>query len=302
MTSFTQLNLKEREMLYMAHKAGRSMRDIAGRLGRAPSTISRELARNKESGGLGYLPDRACEMAKGRRCRHKPKLIRFANLKNHVVEKLQNAWSPETIAGRLKKEMMFPFKVCSETIYQFVYSEEGMKLGLPKCLAKARPRRGIKYGRTPRGTPIPERISIHERPKHIDLREEFGHFEGDLTFFKKNQSANISVMLERKSRFVLLTKNDSKGTDDTMKGIFNAIAPLPKQARKTVTFDNGKEFTKHLVLKKHLGMHAFFCDKHSPWQKGQVENFNALLHRLIPKNTPWEAITDKLIQKVQDTK
>jgi len=301
MKSFTQLSLDERKKLYMAHRFGCSIRNIASHLGRSPSTISRELQRNKESDELGYLPDMAQVMAMERKHKHKPKLEQCPELKNHIIEKLFEGWSPEVIAGRLKLLGASPCRVCVETIYQFVYSSKGIELGLPKLLAKGRPRRGIKYGRKPRGVPpIPDRVSIHDRPEHIKNRSELGHFEGDLTFFKNNQSGNIVVMLERKSRLAILKKNDSKRTDDVMKSIFNALAQLPQQARKTITFDNGKEFTKHGVLKRHLNMDTFFCDKHSPWQKGQVENYNALLHRFITKNTPLENITDELLQAVQD--
>jgi len=301
MKSFTQLSLEEREKLYTAYRYGKSIRHIACELRRSPSTISRELGRNSTGNELGYLPDRAHSQAKRRKHKNKPKLKRWPELKEHVIKKLKECWSPEVIAGRLKLLDPSPCRVCPETIYQFIYGIEGMALGLSRFLAKARPRRGIKLGRKPRGVPdIPDRESIHNRPISIETRKECGHFEGDLTFFKGNQSGNIAVILERKSRFALLQKNGSKQANDVMKGIFKKLAPLPPHVRKTITFDNGKEFTRHSVLKKHLNMSTFFCDKHSPWQKGQVENYNALLHRFIPKNTPLERVTDKLVKEVQN--
>jgi len=297
---FTQLSIKEREKLYIGIKADKSMRKIAFELKRSPSTISRELGRNTANQGIGYLPDTADVIAKDRKKAHKPKLECRPELKEYVLEKLHESWSPEMIAGRLKLEKPLCIKVCAETIYSFIYNKNGIKLELYKLLAKARPRRGIRYGRKPRGTGIPNRTSIHDRPKSIDERTEPGHFEGDLTFFEGNQSGNIGVIIERKSRFAFLSKNESKHTNTVMKSIFNKLASIPFKGRKTITFDNGKEFTKHTVLKKHLKMGTFFCDKHSPWQKGQVENANVLLHRFIPKKTPFWQITDRLVQAVQD--
>lgn len=284
----------------MGIQEGKSMRKIAFELKRDPSTISRELRRNTGNHYVGYLPDRAHIMAQKRKARHKPKLERSVELLEYVLKKLREKWSPEMIAGRLKFENPFGKKVCAETIYSFVYSKRGRSLELYQLLAKARPRRGIKHGRKPQSREIPERTSIHDRPDSIKQREEAGHFEGDLTFFKGNQSGNIGVMVERKSRFVFLNKNESKHTNVVMKGIFNTLASIPFLGRKTITFDNGKEFTKHTVLKNHLKMDTFFCDKSSPWQKGQVERTNVLLHRFIPKKTPFWQITDRLVQDIQD--
>ena len=297
---FTQLSLKEREKLYIWNIRGKSIRKIAQELCRAPSTISRELRRNQCNDSVGYLPDRAQITSRKRKYKLEPKLERWPKLKKHVIAKLKDYWSPEIIAGRLKVSSKLSCRISSEAIYQFIYNDEGQRRQLYKLLAKSRPRRGMRGGRKPRGIPIPNRISIHNRPMIIETRKELGHFEGDLTFFTGNQSENIAVILERKSRFVLLKKNESKRTNDVMSGIFNMLAQLPNNKRKSITFDNGKEFTKHGLLKDHLNMHTFFCDKHAPWQKGQVENFNAFLHRFIPKNTALKYFTDTLIQKIQN--
>jgi len=192
------------------------------------------------------------------------------------------------------------YGISGETIYKFIYSTDGQKLGLYRLLAKARPRRGMKKGRKPRGIPIQDRVSIHTRHKNIEKRKEIGHFEGDLTFFKGNQSANIAVVIERKSRFAFLEKNDSKKSNNVICGIFNVLAQTPQKARKSITFDNGSEFVKHGLLRKYLHMDTFFCDKHAPWQKGQVENFNAFLHRFIPKKSILKNFSDQLIQDLQN--
>jgi len=144
------------------------------------------------------------------------------------------------------------------------------------------------------------RISIHDRPAEINERQQIGNFEGDLTFVKNNRSINIATVVERKSRFVLLARNGSKQSCVVVKNMFNKLAQLPRETLKSITFDNGTEFAKHQLLKQGLGMDVYFCDPHSPWQKGQVEKTNSLIHRYLPKNTLASLITDKAIDYVQD--
>jgi IS30 family transposase len=215
-----------------------------------------------------------------------------------VTEQLKDGWSPEVIAGR-QKQQASPFWVCHETIYQFIYGNEGKDHGLFKYLLRARPRRGLVGGRKPRSA-IPERVSIHDRPAHIATREEFGHLEGDLTFFTDNQSMNIGVVVERKTRFTQLLLNQSKHTVVVMKGMFNKLAELPVFARKSITFDNGLEFARHTLLKRFMGMDTYFCDKHSPWQKGQVEQMNVMLHRYLPKNSNPKEVSYEQVELIQD--
>ena len=299
MESYTQLSLNEREMLFLYLKSGMSKKQIAEKLGRDRSTIYREIGRNKASEDLGYLPDRAHIKAKERKHKQENKIGKNSCLKNHIIEKLKEGWSPEMIAGRLKLEKS-DICVSHETIYDFVYSKEGQELGLYKYLMKGRSKRKTFKGRKPRKPIIKERISVHERPANVASREEFGHFEGDLTFFQGSLSQNVSVLLERKSRFMIMIKNETKKSDEVMKAMFNRLAPLSASARKTVTFDNGSEFAKHTLLKHGLKMDTFFCDPHSPWQKGQVENANAFMHRYIPKSTHPSLIDDNWLEQVQN--
>ncbi len=252
--SYNQLNLKEREELYKKLQTGIVKTEIARQIGRDKSTIYRELARNKDSCDLGYLPDRANDMAAKRKSSHAKKLDSEIGLKNIVIDKLKLGWAPEAISGRMKLEDT-PFKVCKETIYQFVYSNEGSCLNLYKYLPWQRIKRGVIFGRKPRRGVIPEATSIHERPRNINERKSFGHFEADLTFCRGEQSA---------------------------------------------TFDRGSEFVRHQLLRKHMNMKTYFCDPHSPWQKGQVEKTNALLHRYIPKKTSSKKLTQKLVNWAQN--
>lgn len=299
MKEYNQIGLEERKKLYVMKKNGVSVKEIAQELKRDKSALYRELKRNTKDATIGYLPDEADKMAKERKAKHGCKVDRHPELKTTIIEQLKDGWSPEVIAGRTRRNSS-PFWVSHETIYQYVYSDEGKELGLFKHLLKARPRRGMLYGRKPRASTIPERTSIHDRPEHIATRVEFGHLEGDLTFFTDNQSTNIGVVIERKTRFVQLLMNHSKHTVVVMKNMFNKLAALPAIARKSMTFDNGREFTRHTLLKHFMGIETYFCDKHSPWQKGQVEQMNVMLHRYLPKNSNLKEFSYEQIELIQD--
>lgn len=262
---YTQLNLKEREEIYKHKYAGKPKIWIAKTLKKSYSTIFRELRRNTLDKELGYLPDRADKAAQ-ERCFHKElKIESNPDLKGYVIEKLKAGWSPEAIAGRAKREVDFPFQVSHETIYKFVYSKVGKELGLYHLLMRKKPRRGKMYGRKQRKSIIPSRVSIHDRPKEIDKRIDVGHLEGDLTFSKGDKPANLGVVVERKTRFAFLIKNDSKYANTTMRNIFNKLAPLLKNLIQSVTFDNGGEFARHDLLRKFMNIDTYFCDPESPW-------------------------------------
>lgn len=296
--SYIQMQKREREEVFLLRNQGKSLSEIAQALSRSKSTISRELARNTVDQALGYLPDTAHQQACLRTARHGFKVNRHPELKNAIILGLHNKLSPEVIAGR-RKQQGLPLLISTEAIYQFIYSEEGKKAQLFKLLLKARPRRGMHGGRQPRST-IPDRISIHDRPKDVDDRKTVGHFEGDLTFFKGNLSINIGVIVERKTRLVRLIRNTSKYSSTVMKGMFNVLAALPESFRSSITFDNGSEFTKHTALKRFMDMDTYFCDKRSPWQKGQVEQMNVMLHRYLPKKSNIQHLTERQLKRIED--
>jgi IS30 family transposase len=299
MGEYTHLSLEERKELFLGLKNENPVVQIAKKLSRHKSTIYRERKRNMASKELGYLPETADRMAKERIAKHGLKINRFPAVKEAVIGQLKDGWSPEIIAGRMKQTSS-PFWVSQETIYQFIYSNEGKEFGLFKYLLKARPKRGKLRGRKIKKSIIPERVSIHDRPANISTREEFGHLEGDLTFCINNQSTNIGVVIERKTRFVQLIKNQSKHSSIVVSGIFNRLAPLPAAARKSITFDNGIEFVKHTALKRFIDVDTYFCDKHSPWQKGQVEQINVMLHRYLPKKSNLKVVAHEQIELIEN--
>lgn len=294
MLKYKQINLEERENIYQLRKSGISMTDIGKLLGRNKSTISREISRNK-SAKLGYLPDRANNLNKGRKNRNLSKIEKHPFLKKYIIDRLSlDKWSPEMIAGRMKLEKI-PIRVSHETIYQYIYSYLGQKQKLYQHLMLARPKRQLKFSRRKRV--LPDIYKISNRPERINNRSEFGHFEGDLTFFKGSKNGSISVLVERVSRKAFLIKNHNK----TSRNVMLKIAAKAKSitAIKSITYDRGGEFAQFGLLSLQ-GIDTYFCDPGAPYQKGQVERTNVSLHKFIPKKTDFNTITENEVQYAND--
>src|SRR3954463_4169161 len=286
---------RPRRTLFRLTEARRPIGEIAARLGRHPSTIHRELGRNRfrdgDRGFCGYFPLNAQDLARRRRQRRR-KLAADPALREHVVERLQAGWSPQQIARRLKTEQTDDgASVCHETIYRHVYGPEGRRDGLYRHLPKARRRRGSRYGRRPRSASIPRERWIENRPAEVGDREAFGHWEADLLIFRKEHGkANVTSLVGRKSRFTFLLPNEDKRSAAVVAGIADALRPLPGDARRTITFDRGGESAGYAVLDRDLAVEAYFCGPHSPWQKGGVENLNGRARRFLPRESPPEAL------------
>lgn len=216
--------------------------------------------------------------ARTRRSRRAKLMLRPA-LRDHVIAKLRDGWSPQQIAGRLKCEALPCGTISHETIYRFVYGPEGQGLNLYALLAVARRRRRTRLGRKPRNSVIPATRSITERPAEVATRQSFGHWEGDLVIFARQfGKANVTSLQERLSRYHILAANDDRRSAPVIERIAAALAAFPPAARRTITFDRGTEFFAY----KRLPMDSYFCDPHSPWQKGGVENANGRLRRYLP--------------------
>jgi len=307
--TYRQLDLDERRTLFRLMEASTPVGEVAQRLGRHPSTVYRELGRNRfrdgDRGVCGYFPLNAQDLARRRRQRRR-KLAADEGLRTHVVERLEAGWSPQQIAGRLRHEADGGPTVCHETIYRHVYGPEGREDGLYRHLPKARRRRGSRYGRRPRGTPIPRERWIENRPAEVGDRQAFGHWEADLLIFgKQADKANVTSLVERKSRFTFLLANEDKRSAAVIAGIAEAPRGLPEEARRTITFDRGSEFAGYAVLDRELAVKAYFCDPHSPWQKGAVENLNGRARRFLPRGSPPEALARarlrRLAERLNDT-
>lgn len=287
------MSLVERETIYLSLSLHQSQTAIAKLLDRHKSSISREVARCKHD-TLGYLPDRAESSARNR-LRRNLGLFRKPRLKDHVIKHLKLGQTPEQIAGRLKL-MGSPIRVSHETIYKFIYSNEGINLKLPSLLTRQKPKRTKWFSRKPKKSHIPENAGIRARPLSIETRKTKGHFEGDLVIFRAVKSANVTTLVERRSRFAALVYNQGKYTKDVIGGIKNALSGLPKSQLKTITFDRGTEFASYT----DLNLPTFFCDPHSPWQKGSNENFNGRLRRYLPKSFDPTELSQKLLDKIAD--
>jgi transposase, IS30 family len=302
--TYRQLDLDARRTLFRLVEARTPVAEIARRLGRHPSTIYRELGRNRfrdgDRGFCGYFPLNAQDLARRRRQRRR-KLAMDDGLRAHVTERLEAGWSPQQIAGRLRHETDGGPTVCHETIYRHVYGPEGREDGLYRHLPKARRRRGSRYGRRPRSASIPRERWIENRPAEVGDRETFGHWECDLLIFRKEAGkANVTSLVERKSRFTFLLANGDKRSAAVLAGVAQALRPLPGNARRTVTFDRGSEFAGYAALDRHLALASYFCDPHSPWQKGGVENLNGRVRRFLPRESPPEALDRARLRRLAD--
>jgi len=303
--TYRHLDLDARRTLFRLVEARTPVGEIARRLGRHPSTIHRELGRNRfrdgDRGFCGYFPLNAQDLARRRRQRRR-KLVMNDGLRAHVTERLEAGWSPQQIAGRLKREPTGGgASVCHETIYRHVYGPEGRRDGLYRHLPKARRRRGGRYGRRPRSASIPRERWIENRPAEVGTRETFGHREGDLLIFRKEHGkANVTSLVERKSRFTFLLPNEDKRSAAVLAGVAEALRALPEEARRTVTFDRGSEFAGYTVLDRELAVKAYFCDPHSPWQKGGVENANGRVRRFLPRHCEPEALARAHLRRLAD--
>ena len=302
--TYRQLDLDQRRTLFRLLEARTPVGEIAERLGRHPSTIHRELGRDRfrdgDRGFCGYFPLNAQDLARRRRQRRR-KLVMNDGLRAHVTERLEAGWSPQQIAGRLKREPTGGASVCHETIYRHVYGPEGRRDGLYRHLPEARRRRGSRHGRRPRSASIPRERRIENRPAEVGTRETFGHREADLLIFRKEHGkANVTSLVERKSRFTFLLPNEDERSTAVIAGIAGALRGSPEDARRTVTFDRGSEFAGYAALDRDLAVKAYFCDPHSPWQKGAVENLNGRARRLLPREAAPEALTRDAPRRLAD--
>ncbi len=282
------LTLPERDDVSRGLSAGLSMRTIAAQLGRSPSTVSREIARN--GGYDDYRASIAEQAAWGRAQRPKRcKLACYKPLSRVVAKKLKSQWSPQQIAGWLKRE--YPGNedqhVSHETIYRilFIQSRGALKKDLQQCLRSKRVmRRGKTSSRKGQGAgKIPYAVPISERPASVEDRAVPGHWEGDLIAGSNNTF--IATLVERHSRYVMLAKLDNKNTQTVISALIKQSKKLPSELYKSLTWDRGSELTDHQHFTLATDIKVYFCDPRSPWQRGSNENTNRLLRQYFPKGT-----------------
>ena len=295
------LTLLEREEISRGIVAQHSIRSIALFLGRSPSTVSREVRRN---GGYDhYRAALADKRAWDRACRPKQcKLARSSWLRRQVSKKLRLYWSPEQIAGWLKR--VHPedeaYQVSHETIYRslFVQARGVLKKELQQHLKSKRTIRRSKHA-TQKGSDhgqIKDMLSIRERPASIEDRAVPGHWEGDL--ISGSHNSHIATLVERHTRYVMLVKVDNKETQTIVSALIKHSKKLPTELYKSLTWDRGKELAAHQRFKLATDIDVYFCDPQSPWQRGSNENTNGLLRQYFPKGTDLSVHSQSDLNKV----
>lgn len=282
------LTLAEREEISRAVVAGHSIRSIATLLGRAPSTISREIKRN--GGQECYRASKADQAAWDRA--HRPKICKLAEnraLAHIVAGRLQMQWSPEQIAGWLKRT--YPgdenYQVSHETIYRslFIQARGALKKELLAHLRRTRAMRRSRHytQKTDDHGRIVDAVSISERPAAVEDRAVPGHWEGDLLCGTTN--SQIATLVERHTRYVMLVKVASKDTETVTNALIKNARKLPLELYKSLTWDRGKEMADHKRFTLATDIKVYFCDPQNPWQRGSNENTNGLLRQYFPKGT-----------------
>ena len=287
-TRYRQLQPEERVTLASLRQQGHSLRSIARVLQRSPSSLSREVARNSSEAGYASEGARQAARARRERARPLPKLHADGALWGVVSHLLTWLWSPRQIARTLRR--MWPDQperhVSHETIYNAIYAHPRGELrrALVACLRQSRSTRRPRSGGEDRRGQIPEMVSIHMRPPEVDDRVMPGHWEGDLIKGAGNRSS-VAVLVERTTRLVLLAKMPDATAESALAAFTAKLNSIIRPLRQTLTYDQGREMACHRELARRTNVRVYFCDPHSPWQRGSCENTNGLLRQMLPKGT-----------------
>jgi IS30 family transposase len=297
------LSLAEREEISRGLATGRNFTKIAGELGRAVSTVSRDVFAN--GGPKHYRAWDAQQRAHHRARRPKAGKLACPRLAVVVTAMLEELWSPQQIAAQLKQ--VFPHEpemwVSHETIYQSLYVQGrgSLRKELHQCLRSGQALRRTRRSRGETRGRIPDMVMISERPAEVEDRAVPGHWEGDLILGKNNKSA-IGTLVERSSRYVMLLHlADGRSATQVRDAMTAAIQTLPVSLRRTLTWDQGKEMAEHVQFSIDTGIDVYFCDPHSPWQRGSNENTNGLLRQYFPKGTDLSVHDKAALQAAADS-
>jgi IS30 family transposase len=297
-----RLCLQERIDIHLGLERRLSLRCIARQLDRHPSTVSREVSANGGRGG--YRPLTAHRRAEINARRPKAtKLAANPELRAKVIADLKELWSPQQIAARLATEFGddHSMRISHETIYRSLYVQGRGELRreLARCLRTGRAKR-IPRGRLDHRGRIPHMVMISERPPEVKDRAVPGHWEGDLLMGKDGKSA-IGTLVERSTRFAMLfALPKGRAAEHVREAMTETIQTLPAALRRTLTWDQGKEMSQHVRFKIDTGVDVYFCDPHSPWQRGSNENTNGLLRQFFPKGRGLSRVTAAELGRAAD--
>lgn len=310
MPSYTRLTCAEREEISRHLAASASVRAIARHLGRAPSTISRELRRTGRL-RLRYrrhqyraIPAQQGSVRLGRQRRRPRMLMANARLRAAVYAGLAQRWSPEQIATRLKAE--YPddatMRISHEAIYTYLYvlPRGELRRTLLQALRQRHKRRRSRHQRLvhDRRGQLPDMISIEERPAEVADRTVPGHWEGDLLMGRRQTSA-LGTLVERTTRTTLLVPLQAKDATSVRRAFARGMRTLPQQMRRSLTYDRGKEMAEHRLFTEATGITVYFAHPQSPWERGTNENTNGLLRQFFPKGTDFTRVSRREIKQVQ---
>lgn len=304
--TYEQIKESERHAIALGLQQKQSIRAIARALGRSPSTISREIQRN--AGGNGYVSRFAQQRCHKRRVhgRPRPKLHRQGVLFKQVCQYLHLHWSPQQIAGHLKR--LHPNdrlqRVSHESIYNCIYAQPRgeLKKELVSCLRMAHAKRWPRSKGDDRRGEIKDLLSIHVRPPEVQDRQLPGHWEGDLIKGANNASA-IGTLVERTTRLVLLVKlphPHPATAAHVLEAFSDKLNAIAAPMRQSLTYDRGSEMAEHARLTENTGMKVYFCDPYSPWQRGSNENTNGLLRQYFPKGSDLSGYSQQQLDAVAD--
>jgi len=300
---YTHLQPEERMTLSSLRQQGWSIRAIATLQGRSPSTISRELRRNSCDGSYASTPAQRKSAQRRIDARPLPKLHGDGCLWYLVSTMLCWCWSPQQIARTLRR--MYPnapaMHASHESIYTAIYAypRGELRRQLISLLRQGKSTRRPRAAGADRRGQIPDMVSIHVRPPEVNDRLMPGHWEGDLIKGAGNKSA-VGVLVERSTRLVLLCKMPDASAESALAAFTNKLRQIAQPMRQTLTYDQGKEMARHKELAAATGMRVYFCDPHSPWQKGSCENTNGLLRQFLPKGTDLSVHDQDALDSIAD--
>lgn len=293
---YSHLTEHERVVIGILRKKDYSIREIATALKRNPSTISRELKRNKWEYFRSEYNAISAQRQYEKRMKTKGKMTRSTiwrqEVQEYIVKKLEAGWAPEVISGRMKLEND-PHYVSHETIYQFIYH---FRKDLTKYLKwykrKVYKKRGVKIN-------IPNRVLISERHSIINERKELGHWEADSVISGSNGKTALNVLIERTTRYVMITKLLNKQAETTKNAMIGRLLNLTEEQLKSITYDNGLENVLHDEINKIFGIRSYFCRPYASYEKGAVENVNNMIRKYLPKKMNFDMITEEEIKMIE---
>lgn len=319
MAQYTHLSLEERNKIYELLQLWKTQEAIAENLGRNPGTISREISRNhsliskslngakwsRKREDYHYLPDTAERKYHERQTfKNYRSPLKNPRVFSYVIQKLQEElWSPDIIAWNLV--LKYPdeksMRISHECIYQFIYSKHGKELWLKRFLLRSHKKRKKKTGRSVRkASNIPNRVDILLRPKEVENRKEFGHFEWDSILSERPSKSALRTEVERMSRKIFSCRIQRKTAELTNNAALQIYSEFVPGVVKSITYDNGSEHSKHEEITKTLGIPVYFAHPYHSWERGTNEHANGMIRRFFPKGTNFDEVTDEQLQKVVD--